>query len=237
MLCKTEGIVLRTFKHDEANLIARVYTQTHGAQSFLLKGFRSARGSRKFSYFQPLSIVELAYLRREQRDLHKLDECRPAVMLHEIQTQPIKLSLGLTMAEIFYDCVREEEPNEELYFFLRENITQLDISEKNHIQLFIWFMLHLTRFLGFFPTDASNGSRYAQFDFRVGRFTATEQLSDIAGVQLRQFLYADSTSCKGIQFDAQDKRMLLNTLFEYYRQHISGFKHPQTIRVFAEVFS
>lgn len=237
MLCKTEGVVLRTFKHDEANLIARVYTQAHGAQSFLLKGFRSARGSRKFGYFQPLSIVEITYLRREQRDLHKPDECRPALLLHEVQTHPVKLSLGLTIAEIFYDCVREEEPNEALYLFLRNAITELDGSEKNHIQLFIWFLLHLTRFLGFLPTDTSGGSRHAQFDFRTGRFTASESLTDMAGSLLRQFLYADIHSCKLISFDAQDKRLLINTLFEYYRMHIAGFKHPQTIRVFAEVFS
>jgi len=236
MIVKTEGIILRTFRHDENNLIARVYTREMGARSFMLKGFRSATGNRKYSYFQPLSVVEMVFLFRENRDMHRVNESRPAFLLRDAQTNPMKLPLGLTMAEIFYDCVREEETNTPLYDFLREAIRALDESEQKHIHDFLRFLLHLTGHLGFLPADASGDSQYARFDFRTGKFSATPTHSDLAGPLLRRFLYSDWHTCRDIAFDGQEKRLLLNTLFEYYRLHINGFRYPQTIRVFAEVF-
>ena len=43
-------------------------------------------------------------------------------------------------------------------------------------------------------------------------------------------------SCQQITFDSQQKRELIRMLFGYYGEHIHGFRYPQTMKVFAEVF-
>lgn len=236
MLVKTEGIVLRTFRHDETNLIARVYTREMGARSFLLKGYRSRNGSRKYGFFQPLSVVEMVFLFRENRDMHSVNDCRPVQMLHEVQTNPVKMALGLTMAEIFYDCVKEEEQNILLYNFFEKCILILDDSEKNHVHILLYFLLHLTGYLGFLPSDLSQGQDRVQFDILSGRFVPSPGGNDPTAGILRQFLNARIEDCQQITFDGDQKRLLLQTLFEYYRRHIGGYRPPQTIQVFAEVF-
>ncbi|MFK7969172.1 MAG: DNA repair protein RecO [Bacteroidia bacterium] len=237
MLLRTEGIVLRTIRHQDNHLIATVYTRDHGRMGFIVRGYRSARGAKSHSYFQPLSVIELVFQKKEGRDLHNVRETRHATMLHAIHTDPVKLSLGLAMLEIVKDTVREEAaPNPALYRFIKDYIVNLDQENQGLIQRFIFTLLHLTQFLGFMPSDLSKDSAAVHFDIPNGQFVAeTHQREPVSGI-LRQFLYADYESCKSIYFDQDQKRHLLTTLFGYYQQHIDGFNYPQTIRVFGEIF-
>ena len=237
MNCKTEGIVLRTIKHQDNNLIATVYTREYGRMGFMVRGYRSARGARQHSYFQPLSVIEVVFRQKEGRDLQSLRETRHAQMLHSIQTDPVKMALGLTMLEVVKDTVREEAaPNPELYDFIKQFITKVDRSNMALIQVFIFSLLHLSRFLGFFPNDLSANSPAVHFDVANGSFLASDHQREQVSLLLRRFLYSDIDHCKEISFDQEQKRHLLGTLFGYYQQHIDGFNYPQSLKVFGEVF-
>ncbi|MCI4666919.1 MAG: DNA repair protein RecO [Bacteroidia bacterium] len=242
MIHKTEGIILRTLKHQDSNLITTVFTRDFGRMSFILKGFRTARGRQKFSYFQPLSIVDLVYQERPNRDLHSIREGRLVHLLHTVQTEPVKLSLGLAMMEIFYDTVKEAGPDEELYQFLKRLILTLDLADKRLIHFFIYFLVHLTKYLGFFPSDQTEGQKACSFDPKSGILSASAK-SDRIALLLRQFIYAkgsllpDEDSVQQILFNSEEKRELIKELFVYYQWHIDGFQYPQTMKVFAEVFA
>ena len=239
---KTEGIVLRTLRHQDANLITTIYTREYGLRSFIVPGYRSAHSRKRHSYFQPLSIVEVVFQYRETRGLHKVTEPRLGPLLQEAQTHPIKLSLGLALLEVFADTVKEEEQNLPLYEFLEGVIRALDAADQRLIQLFVFFLVHHTRFLGFFPYDESEGGAAIEFDVQAGTFRrAKGEGNPVAGL-IRQFAYSElallpaPASCQQITFDQQTKRQLIRTLFDYYQVHVEGFRYPQTLRVFAEVF-
>ena len=237
MLHRTEGIVLRTIRHQDNNLIATIFTREFGRMGFMVRGYRSARGARQHSYFQPLSVVELVFQHKENRDLQTVRETRHAHLLHTIQTDPVKMSLGLAMLEVLKDTVREEgSPHPELYAFIRSFILTVDGRSKGLIQTFIYTLLHLTRHLGFMPSDQSEHSSIVHFDVANGRFVPAEHQREPISKLLRRFLYADMENCVDITFDQEEKRNLLTTLFGYYQQHIDGFNYPQTLRVFGEVF-
>ncbi len=236
MLLKTEGIVLRTLKHQDDNLITTVYTREFGLRSFILKAYRSRRSSSKHSYFQPLSIVDLVFIHKENRSLHTVTESRIATLLPEIQTDPVKLSIGLAMLEIFYDTVKEEEANLALYDFMQKMLLCVDQAPRRMIHFFIFFLLHLTRYLGFFPLDESAGSAQVKFDIRSGTITKATQQADPIALLIRRFAQSQLRDCQEITFDSREKKFLIKTLFEYYEHHIDGFRYPQTLRVFSEVF-
>jgi DNA repair protein RecO (recombination protein O) len=236
MLCKTEGIVLRTLKHQDDNLITTIYTREYGVRSFIIRAYRSGRSRRRHSYFQPLSIVEIVFLHKENRGLQKITESNLSVHLKETQTEPVKMSIGLAMLEIFYDTVKEEESNPQLYGFLRSVILSLDQAPRRLIHFFIFYLLHLTRFLGFFPLDQSGERAKVQFDIGAGKIISSEKQPDpIAGL-IKRFARSELDSCQEITFDSREKKFLIKTLFDYYEAHIDGFKYPQTLRVFSEVF-
>lgn len=236
MIHKTEGIVLRTLKYQESGLITTVYTREYGKRTFMIKSYRSARSRHKYSYFQPLSLIDLVYFYKENRDIHNINESKLAILLNEAQSHPVKLSLGLAMVEIFYDCVKEEEQNIELYEFMRGTILYLDQQDRHLIHIFVYFLMHLSRFLGFFPNDESKGAHHVHFDVKKGIFSPRDQQADPIPGLLRRFRESSLETCHDITFDQQEKRFLLKSLFEYYQFHVQGFRYPQTIKVFAEVF-
>lgn len=242
MIHKTEGIVLRTLKHQDANLITTLYTESFGICSFILKGYRSTRSRKKHSYFQPLSIVEVVFQASPNRSLQKVSESRLANHLQEVQIQPIKLSLGLAMVEIFGQVVKEEEANPALYRFLKATILRLDEAENRLIQIFLFYLVHLTGFLGFLPNDESEGAAQVQFAPLTGTIKAARTSQDRVAYLLRTFLTSeliplpDQRSCQAIVFSNEEKREFIKTLFVYYDHHIEGFTYPQTMKVFAEVF-
>ena len=61
MTHKTKGIVLRTIAYGETSVIAAVYTELFGLQSYIVKGVRQATKNRqaKTLYFQPGAILEM----------------------------------------------------------------------------------------------------------------------------------------------------------------------------------
>lgn len=234
--------MLRTQRHQDTHLIATLYTRGFGMQSFIVKGYHGARARSKFSYFQPLSIVEILFQVRPNRDMHQLTENRLACLPLTLQSDPVKLSIGLSIAEIFVQTVREEEGNPDWYDFLKQILLALDESSQRLVQWFIYFLLHHTRYLGFFPNDQTLAGESASFDLANGVFRPSEQ-RELAADVLRKFLYAEAqplpapASCQQILLDGESKREALRTLFDYYRCHIDGFRYPQTLKVFAEVFA
>lgn len=238
MIRKTEGIVLRTFKHQDSNLIARVFTRESGLQTFLIPGHRSSKSRARHSFFQPLSIIELVYQERPNRDIQKPQESKLARNLFQIQSHPVKLSLGLAMLELFGDTVGEEEDPAH-YDFLHDLILRLDEAEEKLIQLFLHFLVHHTRFLGFFPHDDSGGAANVSFDLSEGTLRPDATGSKGAAL-IRAFVHSHlgegEGNCQQIRVINEDKRDMIRLLFDYYRMHVTGFRYPQTMRVFAEVF-
>lgn len=214
-----------------------------GINSFIIQGYRTSRSRKRHSYFQPLSIVDIVFIQKESRGLQKITESKLNFVLQDVQTHPVKLSLGLAILEIFYDTVKEQEQNIELYEFLKSLIKTLDQAHNRLIQLFIYFLIHHTRYLGFFPHDQSEGGTAVSFNTRKGTLTKADGGSgDTSAYHVRQFIHSSlsllpaSDSCQQITFDQLTKRQMITDLFQYYRHHIEGFKYPQTMKVFAEVF-
>ena len=236
MIQKTEAIVLRTQKYQDSNLIARLYTQKFGAKSFMLSGYGSARTRTKYSYFQPLSIVEIVFMEKAGVSLHKISESQSLAFLQNAQTDPIKLAIGLSIMEIFYDCVKDEEPDEATYQLLKTLILELDAAEDKIIHLFFYFLVQLTKVLGFFPNnEVKDNDKNMVFNIQTAMIQNGENGNHRFCQLLLWFMYANVTQCREVTFSQQEKKEFLANIFSYYYEHIHGFKYPKTLQVFAEI--
>jgi len=70
----------------------------------------------------------------------------------------------------------------------------------------------------------------------LGTFSEAVQKSDAIAKLLLRFHRSQLEECQDITFSTVEKRHLIRTLFSYYEAHVEGFKYPQTLRVFSEVF-
>lgn len=237
MIYKTEAIVLTTRKFRESSLLATLYTRERGRQNYIVKGFRSAKARKKHSYFQPLSIINIVCYHKDGRELQYINETSLSYFYQALQTNPVKITLGLIMAEIIYTTVREEEQNDPLFTFIKQCLVWLDQQEKQLINSFIWFLLHLTRYLGFMPSDqVRNPDLPIFFEPASGSFT-NAPTAGTGDHQLWQFLNHSLDTATEVRFNRTEKREMIHSLFQYYQLHIENFREPESLKVFEEVFS
>ena len=72
MKYESRAIALSYIKHGESSIIAKLFTEKKGLQSFIIKGVRSNKSKKKLGLFQPLelSIINATYL--PKKNLQKL---------------------------------------------------------------------------------------------------------------------------------------------------------------------
>ena len=72
----TKGIVIRVVKYGETSVIASIYTELFGIQSYLVNGVRtsSKQGGGKAGLFQPGAILELVVYHNELKNIQRIKE-------------------------------------------------------------------------------------------------------------------------------------------------------------------
>ena len=100
MIQKTRGIVLHVLNYSEASVIAHIYTEEFGMQSFLLNGVRKARARFNANLLQPLSCVEVIAYIKHSGSLHRVSEfsAAPVFSPQEGDVQHPEYVVGLRLS-------------------------------------------------------------------------------------------------------------------------------------------
>ncbi|UWX54783.1 DNA repair protein RecO [Maribacter litopenaei] len=239
MQVTTKAIVLTSIKYGDTSLIVRVFTESDGLKSYLLRGIlTSKKGKVKKALFQPLTQLELVANHRNKGSLENIKEAKLHYHYQNLHTNIVKNAMALFLAEMLANSIHEEEANIELFHFLEASLQWLDIrTEISNFHLY--FLTLLTKYLGFYPDI--NNIAYPYFDLQEGEFVSTTSLNPIlSGENLLYF-----KSFLGINFDAistikmrkNNRQELLQSLVLYYELHLQGFRKPKSLAVLNEVFS
>ena len=86
MTHKTKGVVLRTVKYGETSVIASVYTELFGVQSYIVKGVRQAtkKSQGKSNYFQPGALLNMVVYHNELKNLQFIKEYEWSYLYNEV---------------------------------------------------------------------------------------------------------------------------------------------------------
>lgn len=241
------GIVLHTLKYAETSVIARVYTDRFGMQSYLIKGVRSSRSVLRPALFQPGTMLDMVVTRREKQTLHAVKEARLETPYTTLHTDIRKSSVALYMNELVYRAVREETPDPGLFRFLRESLLALDTTEGSVADFPLCFSMQLMQFLGILPrTDPVHPEEW--FDLREGHFTPgppshPDCLDPPTGQTWAAYLSLRTPQewVKGFDGSAfrspVSRRQMLETLLLYYRLHLPGFSGTRSHRILHDVLA
>src|ERR1035437_3009949 len=93
MIHKTRGIVPHTVDYSDTSIIAKIYTEQFGIQSYLIKGARRKNASIKVNLFQPQALLELVVYKKEKKQLQTLKEAGPEIHFASIPYDPAKASI------------------------------------------------------------------------------------------------------------------------------------------------
>jgi DNA repair protein RecO (recombination protein O) len=239
VICKTEGIVLRVMRFQESSLILTLYTLEEGRADFLVKGARSSRSHSRHARYQLGAVLDIVYYTKPGRELHLLTESALKRHPQEIDRQPVRILYLMLVCEVFRSAVNEPEASPELYYYLREAITTLDTLPQHLFEYTLHMLLQLTAYLGFFPRiEAEPTAAHIDFDVENGWFHAVDFPTPEAHRQLLLLASADhwEDGLIGARPSAPVRRQMLETLLRYYELHVDGFRLPQSVEVFADVF-
>jgi len=239
VLEKTRGIFLHAIKYSETSLIATIYTEVYGRQSFLINGVRSKKSTVKAAVFQPLYLLDLEIYYKTGREIHRLKNARIASPYTSIPFDIRKSSQAIFLSEILYKCLREEEAHKELFDFIYHALTFLDLSDSGIGNFHIWFLFKLTQFLGIYPNqDNSKISNF--FDLQSALFVSHEplhsQFTDKQSTVLFSRLFeAEAPTLEGLNYTQNERKIVLEKLLEFYKIHFDSLGEIKSLAVLKEV--
>lgn len=240
MITKTRGIVFRAIKYGETSLITEIYTEQYGLQKYIINGVRSAKSKTKASLLQVMSLLDLVVYHRADKQLKRIKEIKPAYIFQGIPFDIRKGAVGLFMAEMARKTIREEESNPRLFHFLFESFCLLDRTTSPIANYHLCFLLQLSQYLGFAPGGAFCRATPI-FDLREGVFVAGSPGSHVfvegeCSAALYALLRSSLEGAHSVQLSAENRRLLLRHLIDFYRLHIENLPTINSHEILQEVF-
>lgn len=244
-LHKTKGIVLRGVKYGETSLIVSIYTELFGIQSYLVNGVRTStrKGPGKANLFQPAAILDLVVYHNDLKNLQRLREFRWGVLYQHIFFDVIKNAVALFMVELLQKCIKQPEPNADLFYFIEDAFLHLDAAEGRVLANFpLFFILHLAGFFGFRIEDIYN-DRTPFLDLQEGQFVAEHPQHPHALEGSQSYITAQllrvqqPAELQELALNQETRRTLLQAYKTFYTLHLPDFGEMRTLNVLQTVLS
>lgn len=239
MLQKTRGIVLRSLKYGETGLITTIYTEAFGRMAFIMQGIHGKRTSVKGNLLKQLFLLEMEVDYKPGRELQRVKEVKNISPFGSIPFGIVKSSQALFLAEVLEKVLREEESRPDLFGFLYRSIQVLDLFEDGINNFHLIFLIQLTRYLGFGPSNNYSESNQF-FDMIAGKFVLSppahpwflQNRESLVLVQLIGMSYQNSTEFKP---DQVLRNFLLDFVLEYYGLHLGNKLNLKSLEIFREI--
>jgi DNA repair protein RecO (recombination protein O) len=241
----TKGIVLRTVKYGETSIIVTAFTELFGVQSYIVNGVRtnSKKAGSKANIFQPAAVLEMVVDYNEQKNLQRIKEYQWAVLHEHIFYDVFKGAVATYMIELLTKCLRQPEPNADLFYFIEDVLLHVDKASVAVVANFpLFFAVHLANFFGFrIADDYSHELPY--LDLMEGLFVAEPPShnhyldSGLSSITAHLLKILQPAELADMVLPGAVRRTLLQHYETYYALHVAEFGHLRSLPVLQEVLS
>lgn len=239
MLEKSEAIVLHTLKYGETKIIVDMFTRKWGRLAFIIPLPKTSKSRIKKQYFQPVTLLEIECEVRPRISLQKLSDARLLTPFVSIPLSPEKLAISMFVAEFLYYSLRSEQCNEPLFDYISGSVQWLDAAVDGFANFHLTFLMHLSRFLGFYP-NLEDGEMY--FDLREGRFCAhvpthRDFLMPGEARLIHLMMRMDYPTMHLYRLSRQDRHRIMEVLLHYYKLHLPDFPEMKSLAVLQQLWT
>ena len=218
MKYKSRAIALSYLKQGESSIIAKIFTEEKGLQSFIVKGVRAKKAKKKLGLFQPLQLLNINATHITKNSLQYISEISIA---HNQVSDGIDMKknfISIFVAEVISKVLLETEKDKALFKFIWELKNNLSNYEEINPNFPLIFLIGLSEQLGFLPSKDQIDGDY--FNLEFGEFTNNQQ-------QLNHFIKKDNSyylrkllENKDINIPYKNRNEILLHLIQYYKlQH------------------
>ena len=221
MLQKTRGIVFRFVKFGETSIIANIFTEQFGLQSYMIKGVRSNSRKSKIALFQPLTLLEMVVYHKENAGIMHIKEVKCFHPYQYINGDVRKATIAMFINEVLNKSVKEQSHAQDIFNFIADSLIYLDTlqhPENFHLR----FLIGLSKHLGFGPKLSS--------EVLGGRM-----ISDDEEIALNKFLTLDYHI--DIPLTYPQRKNILAVLLRFYQTYSDGFGEMKSLAVLKEILN
>lgn len=240
MEVRTEALVLRTVKYGESRMIVDLLTAERGRVSFICNISKNGRGKVRKQLFQPMTFLDVVFDYRANVQLQRFRDLSIARPYVSIPFDSGKLSIMMFLAEFLTYATRDEQDNRPLFEYIEKSLLWLDSAQQAFANFHLVFMMHLTRFVGFYPNldDWGDG---AWFDLREGCFTRfrplhQDCLNPIEASRVNKLMRMDYDNMRLFRMSRADRNRCAEVILYYYRLHIPNFPEMRSFDVLRTLF-
>ena len=235
MLIATKAIVLKSFKFQESSLIVKMFTESNGVQTFMVKGVRSVRANGKAAMFQSGMILDIIMYYQEHKSFKTLKEYKASYVYSTALYDIRKSSVLMFLLEVLEQCIHADHEDDQLFMFISNALINFD-KEDFDPDFHIYFLLELMKHLGIYPSGRY-GASTPYFDIREGEFVAFQENRPFILAQDDAGLFAKVALDQGELSNRNERKKVLEIIIEYFTFHIEQFKGVKSLKVLETVLS
>ncbi|MBN1820046.1 MAG: DNA repair protein RecO [Prolixibacteraceae bacterium] len=241
MLSQTKGIFLHGVKYGESSLIATIYTEKFGRQSYIINSVKGKKAGNKSSALQPLFLLDMIVYQKENREVQRMKEFKTYETFRSIPFDIKKSTQAIFIAEVLYKLLQEEESNPVLFSFFENAIKYLDLTGESIGNFHLFFLARLTEFVGIRPQFNSSVNN-SFFDLKKGETSLSEPAHPFFMDKNETSLFFNLVEMKTeklqeFKINREYRNRLLIKIIDYYRQHFDTLREIKSLAVLNEIFS
>ena len=218
MKYKSRAIALSYLKQGESSIIAKIFTEEKGLQSFIVKGVRAKKAKKKLGLFQPLQLLNINATHITKNSLQYISEISIA---HNQVSDGIDMKknfISIFVAEVISKVLLETEKDKALFKFIWELKNDLSNFEKINQNFPLIFLIGLSEQLGFLPSKDQIDGDY--FNLEFGEFTNNQQQLNYFIKKENSYYLRKLLENKDINIPYKNRNEILLHLIQYYKlQH------------------
>lgn len=240
MLHKTRGIVFKTTDYSESSVVVQIFTEKFGLQSYLINGIKRPKSKIRLNSLQSLHLLDMIVYHKPSGNIQRVSELRHQPVFQQIPYDIVKSSITMFLNEVLYKSLKQHEADEILFEFLFHAIEILDSMSQGLANFHLYFLLRLTRFLGFYPDNTNSSAAY--FDLKSGGYSSLHPphafiLEPPYTALWTKVLNANFDTLHELKISAAERKVLLEKVLDYYALHSEGFGKVKSLEVLEEVLS
>lgn len=238
MLVSTRGIVFNKIKYSDNKFIAKIYTEHFGLQSYIVYDNTKRRNSRMLGYF---SILDIVTFNKYNRYLQQIKEVSLNYIHKNIPFDIRKSTIAMFLIDIVNACIKEHEPNQQLFDFLYNSVVELDNADSGLAYFHLQFMIKFSEYLGCKPENNYSEQRN-YFDIAEGCFTNLQPKHQYFLNTEQAFIFHNLINSDNefdiktnLNTELRDKIMI--SLIDYYKIHLPGMGKINSINILKELLA
>lgn len=235
---REEGFVLRRVNYGDTGLVVTVFTLDQGLQTFVIHGVRRKKSKIKVNCFQPFTLLELHYHKKENADLHRLKHVSVLSPYTSIPYNFVKSAQVQFLAEVLSKCLERDDPHPELFVWLQNNLSRFDVVEENYAEFHLYALWQWTRFLGYEP-EISEKPYFHLLNARCtaevteSRYFMDEQQTN----RLKHFIATPFAKAQKSDLNKKSRKTLTDAALEYHQLQLDNQLKIKSYEVLSELMS